>query len=146
MKPYQFFKICKRFDKEREKTLMQPSIRNEKLRKVGLLFYNRLFYKCFNMIIDDFFCFASSFAAQFLFFDIRMTQKILKGEVGNGKQLGMVNYNIYFKYNFNRLVMNLTQTNFFADKMCIYDAYLKLIIKEVCIRSSAHIKNTLIQI
>ena len=40
--------------------------------------------------------------------------------------------------------MNLTQTNFFADKMCIYDAYLKLIIKEVCIRSSAHIKNTLI--
>ena len=45
-----------------------------------------------------------------------------KGEVGNGKQLGMANYNIYFKNNFNRLVMNITQTIFFTDKMCIYDA------------------------
>ena len=30
MKSYQFFKICKRFDKEREKTLMQQSMRKEK--------------------------------------------------------------------------------------------------------------------
>ena len=35
MKSYQFFKICKRFDKEREKTL----------EKIWTLFYNRLFYK-----------------------------------------------------------------------------------------------------
>ena len=96
------------------------------------------------MIINHFFCFASSFAAQFLLFDIRMTQEISKGEVGNGKQLGMANYNIYFKNNFNRLVMNITI--FLTDKMCIYDAYLKLIITEVfAVRRSAHIKNTLMQ-
>ena len=79
MKSYHFFKICKRFDKEREKTLMQQSMRKEKLRKVVC------FIKSFNMIINHFFCFASSFAAQFLLFDIRMTQEISKGEVGNGK-------------------------------------------------------------
>ena len=44
MKSYQFFKICKRFDKEIEKTLMQQSIRKEKLKKVEI-FYNRLFYE-----------------------------------------------------------------------------------------------------
>ena len=33
MKSYQFFKICKCFDKEREKTLLQQSMRREKLRK-----------------------------------------------------------------------------------------------------------------
>ena len=38
MKSYQIFKISKRFDKEREKTLMQQSMRKEKLRKVGLCF------------------------------------------------------------------------------------------------------------
>ena len=85
MKSYQFFKICKRFDKEREKTLMQQSIKKEKLRKVGLCFITGCFIKSFNMIINHFFCFASSFAAQFLLFDIRMTQEISKGEVGNGK-------------------------------------------------------------
>ena len=36
MKSYQFFKICKRFDKEREKALMQHSMTKEVLRKVGL--------------------------------------------------------------------------------------------------------------
>ena len=41
-----------------------------------------------------------------------MTQEISKGEVGDGKWLGMANYNIYFKNNFNRLEMNITQTNF----------------------------------
>ena len=44
MKACQFFKIFKRFDKAREKTLLQHSKRKEKLRKVGL-FYNMLFYK-----------------------------------------------------------------------------------------------------
>ena len=52
-----------------------------------------------------------SFTAKYLLFDIRMTQEISKGEVGKGKWLEMANYNIYFKNNFNRLDMNLTQTN-----------------------------------
>ena len=43
IKSYQFFKIYLRFDKEEEKTLMQQSMRKEKLKKVGL--YNRLFYR-----------------------------------------------------------------------------------------------------
>ena len=47
--------------------------------------------------------------------------KNIKREIGNGKWLGMTNYNIYLKHNFNRLVMNVTQINFFIDKMCIYD-------------------------
>ena len=51
MKSYQFFKICKRFDKEREKTLMQQSMRKEKLRKVGLCFITDCFIKSFNMVI-----------------------------------------------------------------------------------------------
>ena len=38
MESYEFFKICKRFDQEREKTLTQQSMRKEKLRKVGLRF------------------------------------------------------------------------------------------------------------
>ena len=54
MKSYQFFKICKRFDKEREKTLMQQSMRKEKLRKVGLCFITGCFIKSFNMIINHF--------------------------------------------------------------------------------------------
>ena len=85
MKSYQFFKICKRFDKEREKTLMQQSMRKEKLRKVGLCFITGCFIKSFNMIINHFSCFASAFAAQFLLSDIRMMQEISKGELGNGK-------------------------------------------------------------
>ena len=32
------------------------------------------------MIINHFFCFTSSFPAQFLLFDIRMTQEVSKGE------------------------------------------------------------------
>ena len=38
IKSFQFFKIYKRFDKEREKTIIQQSIRKEKLRKAGLCF------------------------------------------------------------------------------------------------------------
>ena len=71
------------------------------------------------MIINHVY-FASSFAAEFVLLDIRMTQKIKK-EVGNGKWLGITNYNIYLKHDFNRLVTNVTQINFFIDKMCIYD-------------------------
>ena len=46
-KSYQFFKICKRFDKEREKTLMHQSMRKEKLGKVGLCFITGCFIKSF---------------------------------------------------------------------------------------------------
>ena len=38
MKSYQFFKIYIRFYKKREKTLIQQSIKKEKLRKFGLCF------------------------------------------------------------------------------------------------------------
>ena len=96
MKFYQFFKINKRFYKKREKTLIQQTMRKEKLRKVGLCFIIGYFIKPYKMIINnfffnrsfcsqDFFNFTSSFTAQVLLFDIRMTQEISKGEVGNGK-------------------------------------------------------------
>ena len=55
MKSCQFFKIYKRFDKEREKTLIQPSIGKEKLRKVGLGFITDCFLLSFNMTINHFF-------------------------------------------------------------------------------------------
>ena len=44
MKSYQSFKIYILFYKKREKTLLQQSIKKEKLRKFGLFLYNRLFY------------------------------------------------------------------------------------------------------
>ena len=60
------------------------------------------------MIINHFFYFSSSFAAQFSLFDIR---DIKRGNwerqiARNGK------LNIYFKNNSNLLVMNVTQLNF----------------------------------
>ena len=45
MKSYQFFKICQRFDKDREKTSMQQSMIKEKLGFGWVWFYNRLFCK-----------------------------------------------------------------------------------------------------
>ena len=53
--------------------------------------------------------FASLFAAQFLLFEIRMTQEISNGEIRNSKYLGMANCNIYFTNDFNRLLMNVAQ-------------------------------------
>ena len=97
MKSHQFFKINKRFDKEREKTLIQQSMRKEKLRKYGLCFITGYFIKPFKMTMNHFFfnrsfCsqdfvfyFPSSFAVQFSFFVIRMMPEISKGEIGNGK-------------------------------------------------------------
>ena len=46
MKSYQFFKICKWFDKEREKTIY-VAVNEKKTEKSWTLFYNRLFYKDF---------------------------------------------------------------------------------------------------
>ena len=51
-----------------------------KTEKICTFFYNRLFYKPFKMIIIFFIS-----QAQFLLFEIRMTQEILKGEIGGGK-------------------------------------------------------------
>ena len=55
---------------------------------VNHFFFNRSFCS------QDFFYFANSFTAQFLFFDVRMTQENWKGEIGNDKQLGIANCNI----------------------------------------------------
>ena len=82
IKSYRFFKICKRLDKEREKALVQQSMRKEKTRKVGLCF---CFMKSFNMIMNHIFVLQAHLQPNFCFFDFRMTQEISKGEVGNGK-------------------------------------------------------------
>ena len=47
MKSYKFFKACKRIDKKREKTLIEQSMRKEKLRKIGLCFITGCFIKPF---------------------------------------------------------------------------------------------------
>ena len=47
MKSYQVSKICKRFDKERVKTLMKQSVRKERLGKVELCFITGCFIKSF---------------------------------------------------------------------------------------------------
>ena len=60
-------------------------MRKEKQRKVGLCFITGCFIKSFDMTINHSFCIASSFAAQFLLFDVRMTQEIPNAEVWNGK-------------------------------------------------------------
>ena len=67
MKSYQFFKIRKRFDKEREETLMQQSMRKEtrKEKKVGLCFITGCFVKSFNMIINH--CFVLEAHSQPIF-------------------------------------------------------------------------------
>ena len=54
IKSYQFFNICKLFDKEREKVLTQQSMRKEKLRKVRLCFITGCFIRSFSMIINHF--------------------------------------------------------------------------------------------
>ena len=96
----------------KEKKHLRSSQWEKKTEKFWTFFYNRLFYKVLWYDNESFFCFASSFTAQFLLFDIRMTQKISKREEGNDKLLGMANWNIYFKSNFCRLIMSITQTNF----------------------------------
>ena len=110
MKSYQFFKICKRFDKEREKTLMQQSMRKEKLRKVGLCFITDCFIKSFNMIINQF-LFRKLIRSPIFGFWYQDDARNIKR--GRRKRERARNDNIYFKNNFNRLVMkNITQTNF----------------------------------
>ena len=49
-----------------------------------------------------------------------MTQEISKREIRNGKFQGMANCNIYFKTNFNLLVMNVTQKKISLLTECAY--------------------------
>ena len=90
------------------------SMRKEKLTKVGYCFISGCFIKPFKMIIFllflKLFYFSSLtlYAAQFCLFDIR---NIKRGNcerqiARNGK------LHIFFKSNFNLLVMNVTQLNF----------------------------------
>ena len=71
-------------------------MRKEKLRKVGIHFITGCFIKPFKKIINLFY-FSSSFATQFLLFDIRdIKRRNWEWQIaGNGK------LNIYFKNNFN---------------------------------------------
>ena len=78
-----------------------------KTEKSWTLFYNRLFHKALS---KDNHCFylSSSFAAQFLLFDIRDIKRGgWKRHITRDGKL-----NIYFKNNFSLLVINVTQLNF----------------------------------
>ena len=60
------------------------------------------------MIINHSFYFSSSFAAQFSFFDIRdIKRRNWERQIARNGKL-----NIYFKNNFNLLIMNVTQLDF----------------------------------
>ena len=71
------------FDKERENTHTAVN-EKRKTETSWTLFYNRLFCKAL-LKINHLFYLASSFTVQVWFFDIRMTQKISKGGIVNGK-------------------------------------------------------------
>ena len=81
---------------------------NSSKKKVGLCFIAGCFIKPFQMIINNFFYFSSSFAAKFLLFDIRdiKSENWERQIVRNGE------LNIYFSNNFNLSAMNVTQLNF----------------------------------
>ena len=80
MKSYQFFKIRKRFDKEEEKTLMQPPMRKEKLKKVELYFITESFVKSFNMLINHFFVLQAHSKPNFCFLISEWRKKYQKGK------------------------------------------------------------------
>ena len=94
MKSYQFFKIYKRFIRKRKNS---HTAENEKRKTEKIFFYlTGYFMKLLKMAINhfffsssfyskDFFYFASLFTAQFLIFNVRITQEISKGEIGNDK-------------------------------------------------------------
>ena len=84
-------------------------MREEKLKKVGLCFITGCFIKLFQMVINlFFFYFSSSSAAQVWLFDIRDIKKgNWERQIARDGKL-----NIYFKNNFNLLVMNVTRLNF----------------------------------
>ena len=63
---------------KKAKLIVQPS-----MRKLGLCLITNCFIKHFKVIINVFFFLILQ--AQFLLFDIRMTQELSKGEIGNEK-------------------------------------------------------------
>ena len=80
-------------------------MRKTNLRKVGFCFITGCFIKPFKMVINHFFYFSSSFAAEILLFDVRDIKR------GNGKPQIDRNgkLDIYFKNNLDFLVINVTQ-------------------------------------
>ena len=70
IKSYQFSKFTNGLIRKEKKTLIQQSMRKEKLRKIGLCFKTGCLIKPFRMIII-FFYLSSSFAVQLSLFDIR---------------------------------------------------------------------------
>ena len=79
----------------------------EKLRKVGLCFITGCFIKPFQLIINHFFI-SQAHTQRNFGFDIRdIKRKNWERQIARDDNL-----NIYFKNNFNLLVMNETQLNF----------------------------------
>ena len=74
MKSYQFLKIYKRFYKDREKTLIQQSMR-KKTEKSWTLLYNRLFYKALKN--DNYFFFNKSFCLQDFFLFRKLVHSVV---------------------------------------------------------------------
>ena len=75
MKSYTFFKIYKRLNKERQKALMQQSMRKEKLREVGICFITDCFLKHFKMIINLFFLFRKLIRSAIFAFCMRVPKQ-----------------------------------------------------------------------
>ena len=100
MKSYQFFKTYKRFHMEGKKTLIQQSMRKEKLGKVGICFKTGCFIKPFEIIINHF---------KGLWYpdDARNIKRgsWVQQIARNGKLQ-------HFKNNFDSLVLNIKQVNF----------------------------------
>ena len=76
-----FISVRIRKKDKKEKSLTQGPMRKEELRKVGYCFIRGCFIKPFQMITNHFLYFSSSFAMQFLIFDIRS----IKRGTRNGK-------------------------------------------------------------
>ena len=112
MKSYQFFKICKSIDTEREETLMQSSMRKERLRKVRLGFISGCFITSFNMIINQFLLFCKLIRSPIFAFWYQDDARNIKRE-SRKRQIAKNGKSQYlFQKYFNRLVINITQTNF----------------------------------
>ena len=83
---FNFPKFTNALMRKEKKTLIQQSMRKEKLTKVVLCSITDCFTKPFKRIINlllFFSHFSCSYAAQFLLFEIRMRQETSKGEIGN---------------------------------------------------------------
>ena len=121
-KSYQFSRFYKIFYKKREETLIQQSMRIEKLGKVGLSFITGCFINPFKMIIifssiallgHKIFVFIRKLVrSAFFAFWYQDDAKKSDMKIENGELLGIANYNICFKNNLSLLIMNVTQINF----------------------------------